>query len=72
MIIAPTMRVIIPTMNKITPGIIPLRGFRLTWLLFPIIIGRYPNIPPTFTGLEPKLVIVSVYSPSTSGPNVVN
>jgi hypothetical protein len=29
-IIAPTIRVIIPTMNKITPAIIPIRGCRLT------------------------------------------
>ena len=29
-IIAPTIRVIIPTMNKITPAIIPIRGCRFT------------------------------------------
>jgi hypothetical protein len=29
-IIAPTMRVIMPTINKITPAVIPLRGCRLT------------------------------------------
>ena len=67
---SPAIRAMIPAIARTPPVTRPAKKFTLSWLFWPT-NGRLPNNIPILTRLPPRLVMVRVYFPITSGLIVV-